>query len=838
MGQSKYPYIEFSGAVQQQTTSHIRKANEVEDAFNVDFTKKLGAFVRRDGSQKYDVTNFPLIPSSPVDNPALGAYIARYPTGSELWMASDVSGGATASVRRWDSVGLAWVNVQTGLPADAEYNFEYDLDEMWVSNYLASTDTIGTPFTVDQTHSVSQIRQLNFAPAARFYMEFNGSMWAANVQVGATRYRDRVYKSSGPTGVVAFARSAQTDVAAPVTLFDNVPTMTSDTAPVGTASASSIANAANDAFMAFDDNTTTDSGGFFNKWTANGTTGSLQYDFGSGITKTIVYYSVQAVEATGSTSANRAPKTWTFEGSNNGSSWTVLDTQTNVPAWTQLEKRTYTTTNATAYRYYRINITANQGATDFVIVVEMELLSSTTGVLALTANLDSARYVKPSQILDIYTAGTNTKNYTITVATVDKVNDAITWIPYQLNFATTDVNTSTEVITLSSTTNLPTGTTVRFASSGGLPAPLVAGTVYYVINTGTTTIKLATSLANAQLAVAINLSTTGSGTHTIYLSYVLGNKDEFWGQNRKGLLTRYWNTDYRDPTSADWIKLPATLDATNDITALGKIASRMFIWTENSTSKFDGTNLTLLYNDVGCIAQKTVCYYQSFMFWLDAKGQVWARNEEAGTQDVISTGIQKILARVPQALLKGATAVCVGKKYKLTLGTVTRDDGSTYTLRVVYDAEANTWTTEGFSPKMLVQLEYKYANAITPSFFDEHGNFWIDELGDDDATVIIASDVRIGEDNFQVDEIKSFMGIKVYSKNSAGTKISVTVDGGEPIEIGEIQFNVDSLSLKDVPNGTLLDVRFTDSSTGKAQEIHKYLVYYSTEQDTFRATKH
>ncbi len=46
---------------------------------------------------------------------------------------------------------------------------------------------------------------------------------------------------------------------------------------------------------------------------------------------------------------------------------------------------------------------------------------------------------------------------------------------------------------------------------GVLPSPLVAGTPYYVIPVSSGVIKLASSLANAQLGTAITLTTTGTG---------------------------------------------------------------------------------------------------------------------------------------------------------------------------------------------------------------------------------------------------------------------------------------------------------------------------------------
>ncbi len=62
------------------------------------------------------------------------------------------------------------------------------------------------------------------------------------------------------------------------------------------------------------------------------------------------------------------PKDWTFEGSNDGTNWTVLDTQTNQSfsdASMNGELKQYNFTNTTEYRYYRLNVSANHGAVRF-----------------------------------------------------------------------------------------------------------------------------------------------------------------------------------------------------------------------------------------------------------------------------------------------------------------------------------------------------------------------------------------------------------------------------------------------------------------------------------------
>jgi regulation of enolase protein 1 (concanavalin A-like superfamily) len=83
----------------------------------------------------------------------------------------------------------------------------------------------------------------------------------------------------------------------------------------------------------------------------------LQYDFGAGNAQTIKRYTV--------TSANdvptRDPKDWQFQGSNDGSNWATLDTRGNQSFGNRFEAKTYAIASPAAYRYYRLNVTANGG---------------------------------------------------------------------------------------------------------------------------------------------------------------------------------------------------------------------------------------------------------------------------------------------------------------------------------------------------------------------------------------------------------------------------------------------------------------------------------------------
>lgn len=78
---------------------------------------------------------------------------------------------------------------------------------------------------------------------------------------------------------------------------------------------------------------------------------------------------------------------------------------------------------------------------------------------------------------------------------------------------------STDIITMTSTTNIPsnilTGTRVRLTTTTTLPAGLALATDYYVIKVTDSTFKLATSYANAIAGTAINITDAGTGTHTM-----------------------------------------------------------------------------------------------------------------------------------------------------------------------------------------------------------------------------------------------------------------------------------------------------------------------------------
>ena len=139
----------------------------------------------------------------------------------------------------------------------------------------------------------------------------------------------------------------------------------------GAASASSEnAGGGEGAAQAFDNDFTT------TKWLAWLPAAWIKYDLGAGNEKIVVRYTITS----GNDAPDRDPMNWTFEGSNDNVNWTVLDTQSSQTWSARLQTRAFGPfTNVTAYRYYRLNVTANWGST-MLQIEELEFCQATSAL--------------------------------------------------------------------------------------------------------------------------------------------------------------------------------------------------------------------------------------------------------------------------------------------------------------------------------------------------------------------------------------------------------------------------------------------------------------------------
>jgi hypothetical protein len=146
-------------------------------------------------------------------------------------------------------------------------------------------------------------------------------------------------------------------------IIDLLPKMTAATTNGITVSASTDVSGAR-AWQAADDKNAThwqdvpaDSASVLPSW--------WKVDFGSGNAKTVASYSIRA--GSDSSFLDNAPAAWSFQGSNDNSSWTTEDSRSGQTGWAVSQARTYTVASPSSWRYYRLNVTAVNGDTETII---------------------------------------------------------------------------------------------------------------------------------------------------------------------------------------------------------------------------------------------------------------------------------------------------------------------------------------------------------------------------------------------------------------------------------------------------------------------------------------
>ncbi len=107
-------------------------------------------------------------------------------------------------------------------------------------------------------------------------------------------------------------------------------------------------------------------------WTGTGSgTDWLQIFMSSAIT----VYSYGVHFDSGANPLARAPRNWTMQGSSDGTSWTVVDTETNQTSWSYGQTRVFVLSSSQTYAYWRISITANNGDATYTSICSLYLYS-------------------------------------------------------------------------------------------------------------------------------------------------------------------------------------------------------------------------------------------------------------------------------------------------------------------------------------------------------------------------------------------------------------------------------------------------------------------------------
>jgi hypothetical protein len=125
---------------------------------------------------------------------------------------------------------------------------------------------------------------------------------------------------------------------------------------------------------------------------------------------------------------------------------------------------------------------------------------------------------------------------------------------------TVTANATTDVLTVTAGHTWVTDATVEFGSTDTLPAPLAVDTLYYVRDATSTTFKVAATRGGA----AINLTDTGTGTHTVFGS--TGVSVRWRASDDPNAMPATWQTDQTLVPDLEWVEAEVTLEGDGTLT--------------------------------------------------------------------------------------------------------------------------------------------------------------------------------------------------------------------------------------------------------------------------------
>ena len=194
------------------------------------------------------------------------------------------------------------------------------------------------------------------------------STWDSGAVLGLPTSSDDVWANGQTINinqsfiVNSINNSNVTGLLAPMVTTNAIPIMTSFTTPEGFAFGSSYRAGGEEPWRVFD--------GTAGQWVSStNNIGSVGYQFPTA--KNIKRYAIRG------TSVSNNPARWTFEGSNDGTAYTILDTVTSSIAL----DASYISTllpNTSSFTFYRLNVSAVTTAGQAVALREVEMTESTS----------------------------------------------------------------------------------------------------------------------------------------------------------------------------------------------------------------------------------------------------------------------------------------------------------------------------------------------------------------------------------------------------------------------------------------------------------------------------
>lgn len=391
--------------------------------------------------------------------------------------------------------------------------------------------------------------------------------------------------------------------------------------------------------------------------------------------------------------------------------------------------------------------------------------------------VNSVQYLKAGMALDIYGAGTEAKKVTLTIISVDKKNNRISFSPATFTVADNDElwpsgmkgtlsrfwNTDYKTPETSDWIKVPNSKEQRpsFTGWGKNNNRLFLYTRNSFLKwDGTNLITVSDTIGCVSHETIQNI---GSWTIWLHTTGIWGYNDNT-GQLK--LLSRAVQPYINAINQANLEKTSAVVSGRVYKIALGELLPLDGLTTSTSTSSTTFTTTSTSTSSTSTSSTSTSTTTAS----ITTSTSSTSSSTSSTSHSTSSTSTSST------SLSTSSTSTSLSTSTSST--TTTTVASTKKVVRLCYDFDLNCWWTEEHKREIRFQFNNTMNGYTKPYFTDETGRLFRDETGNLDNTDTIPFEVEIGRDNLGTDQLKRAIAVIVNSENAKGALLQYSFDGG------------------------------------------------------------
>lgn len=436
--------------------------------------------------------------------------------------------------------------------------------------------------------------------------------------------------------------------------------------------------------------------------------------------------------------------------------------------------------------------------------------------------VDSVKYLKPGMAVDIYKGGTEAKLVdSLTIVSVDKVNNAITFNATSINVKDNDeiwLEDRKGKLSILWNTDHPTPEDSDYLQ---IPSGLDQDARYTGWGQNNNRLLLFTknSMMKWDGANLITVSsTTGCVSHetiknigswTIWL-----HTTGIWGYNdstgQLKLLSRPVENYIKAINQNRLATASANVFGRVYKVAVGEIADLDSITTSTSTSSTSTSTTSISTSSTSTSSTST-----------SSTSSSTSQSSTSTSSTSISTSSTST-SSTSTSVSTSSTSTSLS-----TSSTTTTTVASTReVVRLVYDFDMNAWWPEYHKREFKFHVNHTMHGYTKPYFIDETGRVFRDETGNLDHFDTIPFEVEIGRSNFGVEQLKNYLGCYVESESARTALLMASVDNGQFKDVGQIIKDVEKIDFANL-KGRDINYKISHNDGGEPPVIDGIASYWS-----------